>query len=244
MVIINADDFGRTREETDAILRCFEAGRITSTTAMMFMADSERAAALAKEKGLDVGLHLNLSQLYTAPRTEPELRDSSHARVVRFMRGSKYAVLIYHPFLRKAFLHVFKAQFDEFVRLFGKEPSHIDGHQHRHISANVLCDNIIPRGVKIRRNFSFFPGQKSAMNRFYRAQVDKWMGRKYKLTDYFFSLPNCMSPGTLDAVLKLANPFAVEIMTHPIIPAEYQFLMSNEYVEQLRGVRLCSYSSL
>jgi chitin disaccharide deacetylase len=244
MVIVNADDFGRTPEETDAIVRCFEAGRITSTTAMVFMADSERAAALAKEKCLEVGLHLNLSQIYSAARPEADCHVAAHSRIVRFMRSSKYAVLLYHPFLRRAFHEVFAAQLKEFVRLFGKEPSHIDGHQHRHISANVLCDTIIPRGSRVRKNFSFFPGQKGLINRIYRARVDRWMRSKYKLTDYFFSLPNCMKGVVLESVMKLAQKSSVEIMTHPIVPAEFSFLMSDGYARQLRSVTLGGYSRL
>jgi len=61
MLIINADDLGRSVVETDAALRCYSAGRITSVSAMVFMSDSERAAELANGNGLDVGLHLNFS---------------------------------------------------------------------------------------------------------------------------------------------------------------------------------------
>ena len=56
MLIINADDWGRSQAETDAALRCYQGGRITSVSAMVFMADSERAAELAKEKRIGRGL--------------------------------------------------------------------------------------------------------------------------------------------------------------------------------------------
>ncbi|TMP94577.1 MAG: ChbG/HpnK family deacetylase [Verrucomicrobia bacterium] len=55
MLIINADDWGRSLAETDAALRCYKAGRITSVSAMAFMADSERAAELGKELSLRTG---------------------------------------------------------------------------------------------------------------------------------------------------------------------------------------------
>ena len=32
------------------------------------------------------------------------------------------------------------------MRLYGKLPSHVDGHQHRHLCANMLIDPIIPEG--------------------------------------------------------------------------------------------------
>ena len=65
MLIINADDLGRSRAETDAALRCYKAGRITSVSAMVFMSDSERAAEVARENELDVGLHLNFGEPFT-----------------------------------------------------------------------------------------------------------------------------------------------------------------------------------
>ena len=65
MLIINADDWGRSVAETDAALRCYKGGRITSVSAMVFMEDSERAAELAKENELDVGLHLNFTDEFT-----------------------------------------------------------------------------------------------------------------------------------------------------------------------------------
>src|SRR5437868_14435949 len=40
---LNADDWGRSGAETDAALRCYKGGRITSVSAMVFMQDSERA---------------------------------------------------------------------------------------------------------------------------------------------------------------------------------------------------------
>ncbi|PYL02866.1 MAG: chitooligosaccharide deacetylase, partial [Verrucomicrobia bacterium] len=66
MLIINADDWGCSVAETDAALRCYKGGRITSVSAMVFMEDSERAAELAKENELDVGLHLNFTDKFTA----------------------------------------------------------------------------------------------------------------------------------------------------------------------------------
>ena len=62
MIIINADDWGRSERETDAALSTYKRGRITSASAMVFMRDSGRAADLAKDAGIDVGLHFNLSE--------------------------------------------------------------------------------------------------------------------------------------------------------------------------------------
>ena len=65
MLIINADDWGRSRAETNAALECYQHGRITSVSAMVFMNDSERAAEIAREHNLDAGLHLNFTDPFT-----------------------------------------------------------------------------------------------------------------------------------------------------------------------------------
>src|SRR5438045_1263834 len=104
MLIINADDWGRSMPETDAALRCYNRGRITSVSAMVFMDDSERAAELAKENELDVGLHLNFTDKFTANQY-PGTLGSYHSKIVRFLRGNKYAQLLYSPFLWIEFVY-------------------------------------------------------------------------------------------------------------------------------------------
>src|SRR5262245_55339258 len=122
MLTINGDDFGRNRRATDRILVCHVEKRITSSSAMVFMADSERAAILAKDWQVDVGLHINFTESFTGPSVPQPLR-RDHARIRRFLRLNKYALLIYNPFLRNAFRAVFEAQFEEFARLYGREPT-------------------------------------------------------------------------------------------------------------------------
>ncbi len=185
MIIINADDFGRTRTETEVALACYKAGSITSATAMVFMADSDRAAEVAQESAIDLGLHLNLSQLFTGKVKSRMLLDC-HDRIVRFITSTRYSRCIYHPALRRHFQYTFQAQFDEFVRLYGREPSHVDGHHHAHLCTNMLFDKIIPPKEKVRRSFSFKSGEKSIFNRAYRRVVDSMLARSYKSTDFFF----------------------------------------------------------
>jgi predicted glycoside hydrolase/deacetylase ChbG (UPF0249 family) len=105
---------------------------------MVFMGDSKRATQLAKDCQLDdVGLHLNFSEEFSDASC-PETLKEQQTRIVRFLRRNKYAQLVYNPFLRKAFASSYHAQMEEFVRLFEKSPSHIDGHHHMHLCANLL----------------------------------------------------------------------------------------------------------
>jgi predicted glycoside hydrolase/deacetylase ChbG (UPF0249 family) len=241
MLIINADDFGRSRDETDAALRCYQKGRITSVSAIVFMEDSERAAELAKENELDVGLHLNFSEPFTGQNYPAKLGEY-HGRTIRYLVGNRYAQLVYNPFLQKEFAWSYKAQAEEFARLFKRPPSHIDGHHHMHLCANVLLSNVIPAGMKMRRNFSFWPGEKSLLNRTYRSFVDRWLDRRYRLADYFFDLTQCVRENKLDRVAALAKASSVELMTHPIVNAESEYLMSDEFQVMLQRLEVGSYA--
>ncbi len=241
MLIINADDFGRSAAETDAALRCYRTARLTSVSAMVFMADSERAAELAKENKLDVGLHLNFAERFTGNRI-PKTLGNYHDKIVRFLMRNRYSQLLYNLFLRRAISYSYEAQVEEFTRLFGKPPSHIDGHHHMHLCANLLLSNLIPAGMKIRRNFSFWPGEKSWFNRAYRALVDRWLARRYPLTDYFFDLTQCIQEKKLDRVAALARSSNVELMTHPIVRAEAEYLLSDEFSGMLRRFEVGSYT--
>ncbi len=241
MLIINADDWGRSVAETDAAFRCYKANRITSVSAMVFMEDSQRAAELARDTQLDVGLHLNFSEQFTDNRCSARLKEHQK-RLIRFLRQNKFAQVMYNPFLRNAFAYSYRAQAEEFVRLFGKAPSRIDGHHHMHLCANMLLSNMIPAGMRMRRNFSFWPGEKSALNRAYRRFVDRWLTRRYRLTDYFFDLTQCIEQKKLDRVVALAKSSSVELMTHPIVHSEAEYLMSDEFCGVLQRLELGSYA--
>lgn len=229
MLIVNADDLGRLKAATDTTLACYAAKRITSTSAMVFMEDSERAAGLALASGIDVGLHINLSERFTADSVPARLREY-HDRICRFLTRSKYALLFYNPFLVKEFRFVFDAQLAEFVRLYGRPPTHFDGHQHMHLATNMLVQNIIPAGQKVRRNFSFRPGQKSLLNRAYRGVVDRRLARRYRLTDYFFALSSNLERARLQAIVALSRTASVELMTHAWNQSEFNWLMSDDHL--------------
>jgi predicted glycoside hydrolase/deacetylase ChbG (UPF0249 family) len=243
MLIINADDWGRSRAETDAALKCFLSGRLSSATAMVFMEDSERAASLAKSSGISVGLHLNLVQEFTDPSVPVDLR-KDHNRICRFLKRGKYAFLLYNPFLRNQFRRVYHAQVEEFKRLYGKQPTHVDGHQHMHLCTNMLVDCVIPKGNRVRRSFSFARGEKGAANRAYRDLVDRRLAGRYRLTDFFYSIGQCTKPDRLQRVAEVSSKATVEVMTHPVVADEFAFLHSDPFSQFLQKVQLVSFATV
>ncbi len=237
MLTINADDLGRSQSETDVVLECHRRGRVTATSAMVFMADSERAAGLALDNGIRVGLHLNLSEALSGIGVSTELR-RRHDNVRRFLSASRYALILFNPLLMADFAEVIEAQFGEFRRLYGADPGHVDGHQHMHLATNVLVQRLLPRGAHVRRSFSFAPGEKSALNRWYRARVDRALASRHRLGEHFFSLSQILASGGVDEMLALSSTTEVELMVHPAWPHEYEFLTSDDFGRALQNARV------
>ena len=102
MLIITADDYGKTMHSTDRILECFANNRITSASAMVFMEDSERSAVLALQTEVEVGLHLNFTQHFNAVKINNKLR-MHQERVASYLTKHKLTQVIYNPFLSDSF---------------------------------------------------------------------------------------------------------------------------------------------
>jgi len=236
-LIVNADDWGRDRQTTERTLECAKCGAISSVSAMVFMDDSERAAAIAVERGIDAGLHLNFTTAFSASGIPARLSDNQR-RLSEYLRRRRWAQAVFHPGLVRCFEYVVAAQREEFHRLYGRAPDRLDGHHHMHLCANVLFGGLLPPGTAVRRNFSFQPGEKSFTNRFYRQMMDRVLARHHRLTDFFFSLHPLEPAGRLQRIFDLSRQFIVEVETHPYEPAEYSFLTQGRIPEVLGHSRV------
>jgi chitin disaccharide deacetylase len=230
-LIINADDWGRNFDTTERILECTRRKTISSVSAMVFMEDSARAAKIARESGIDAGLHLNLTTPFTDPRCPSELSAQQHRISEYFRRYHPLARVVYHPGLSLAFKSVVAAQIDEFRRIYGTDPTRIDGHHHAHLASNVVFGGLLPAGTIVRRNFSFKPREKSWYNLLFRNLVDHVVARNHRVTDYFFSIDPIDEPGRLQRIFSLAQQSVVEVETHPYVPEEYRFLSGTEILK-------------
>ena len=227
MLIINADDLGLDKQTTDRIVFCYRHGKIQSASAMTFMKDSERAADLAKKYNLIVKLHLNFSQEFTAKAVNNILK-IHHMAISDYLNARKINQVLFNPLLRHSFDYVFHAQWEEFCRLYGEEPTRLDGHHHMHLCMNMLASGRLPKGIKIRRNFTFGPGEKDPLNRLYRHLVDRWLTSRFFCTDFFFSMAP-INQGRLKRLVLMSKSSDLEIMVHPGVKEEYLYLLSLEW---------------
>jgi YdjC-like protein len=243
LLIVNADDWGRGPLTTNRILECAVRGAVSSVSAMVFMEDSERAATMARERGIEAGLHLNLTTSFSAPGCPTQLVERQQ-ELARYLLRHRLAQVVFHPGLTRSFEYVVAAQLDEFCRLYGADPDRLDGHHHMHLCANVLLQGLLPPGTLVRRNFSFQPGEKGLWNRLYRRFVDGMLARRHRLVDFFFSLAPLKPPGRLQRIFSLAREFVVEVETHPVHPEEYRFLTGGEIFRWAWDVRIVPPSSV
>jgi predicted glycoside hydrolase/deacetylase ChbG (UPF0249 family) len=243
VIILNADDWGRSQEETDAALYCHRLGRLSSATAMLFMKDSERAAYLAAEARLDIGLHVNFTEPFTCGCNNASLI-TAQERVIAYFRSGPRAFLIYNPLLTNALIDSYRGQREEFLRRYGREPSHLDGHQHAHLCANMLIDKVIPKGEKVRRTFHFWPGEKNIVNRTTRRFLNYMVDRRYRSTDYFFALSQSIGRERLARIKCVAQTATVEIMTHPVVAREKSFICGKGFAAFVDGLETGTYASI
>jgi hypothetical protein len=171
LLIVNADDLGLGRAETDAILECFERGAITSATALVWMPDSVRAARLARDAGVPVGLHLNLIEPFAAPDVPAGIA-ATQRRVVRRLSSRRAGTQLYHPTWARDFEQCIADQLARFEELYGRAPTHVDGHQHMHLAFNALLARALRPVGKCRRPVNRTALESPPRKRAARALVD------------------------------------------------------------------------
>jgi hypothetical protein len=242
-LIVNADDWGCDRQTTCAILDGIQAGAVSAVSAMVFMADSDRAAAIARERGIDTGLHLNFTSPFSAPGCPARLAERQ-AELARHLTRHRLAQVVFRPRLTQTFRDVVNAQIDEFGRLYGVAPSRFDGHHHMHLCANLLAQRLLPAGSLVRRSFSFHPGERSRLNRLYRRLVNDWLAHRHRTVDFLFSLTPLAPPARLTRIFALARAHAVEVETHPVNPDEYRFLVGGELLRRMGDLRVAPWPPL
>lgn len=119
-LIVNADDLGYTEATTAGIIHAHRHGIVTSASLMVRPPAARDAVRQAAESGLaDLGLHLDLGEwVFRRGRWEPlyEVVD----------RGDAAAVAA-----------ECRGQVEAFRTLVGRDPTHLDSHQHAHLEEPV-----------------------------------------------------------------------------------------------------------
>lgn len=243
LLIVNADDWGASTEATDATLAAFEAGAITSATAMMHMGDTGRAAQIGRERELALGLHLNLTQAFEDPGTPAGVAEVQ-ARVVNAFATRRNRRFRIDPGTLWTIWRTLNDQLEAFRDLYGHEPTHLDGHNHAHL--NPMALSVIPMGMKVRTAHTSTVPTRPATEAL-RALRHGFIARWFGTTAAFYSIRRihpALGGHGLDEVLERARAEPVEIMTHPAWEDELEILLSDEWRALVAAQPTGSYADL
>jgi predicted glycoside hydrolase/deacetylase ChbG (UPF0249 family) len=133
LLIVNADDLGRTEGINRGIFEAHERGLVTSATMMVgFPAAEAAGAALARYPALGVGLHVTLTGAKPTlpPSRIPSLVDAEG----RFARHPDALGAI----APREVLAEIRHQLELFRRMAGRLPTHLDSHHHSHRHPVIL----------------------------------------------------------------------------------------------------------
>jgi chitin disaccharide deacetylase len=253
LLIVNADDWGGSEATTAAILGSFEVGRVTSTSGMVYMPDSDRAAEIARRERLPVGLHLNLTERFTDPRTPSSVRERQRRVASRFAGAgsddhpgtARLRKWLYDPSIKTDVDRAIADQLERFETLYGGPPTHFDGHNYVDACPNVFLSHSIPRGSLMRNSLDCYPLERSAKG-VLRALRQRLRTRRLRSTGYLLHIAELrLGDGeAADPRLQLAHGTSVEVMGHPDDEAELAVLMSPAWERVLAEHRLGSFADL
>jgi hypothetical protein len=249
LLIVNADDWGGFREGTDAIEACFQAGAISSTTAMVHMADSTRAAQLARERGRPVGLHLNFSEPFSGVEIPERVRERQLRLCHHFSDvGKRRWRFSLDPAVHRLVADGIRDQVEGFRSAYGAEPTHIDSHHHVHVCPDVFLSRALVRGSRLRQTLSPVPqGPEHELMRIGWRVKHGLLARLFITTERFWRARE-LSPGDGAVPIAYATAIAagapVEIVVHPSFAREREVLCSESWLSSIQGAPLGSYAAL
>jgi len=191
-LIVNADDFGRSPGINLGIVRASVEGIVTSASLMVRYPDALEAAAYARRTAsLSIGLHIDLGEWVHT--------DGEWAPVYELVQTAGEVA----------------AQLAEFRRLLGRDPTHIDSHQHVHLHepAQSICLELAAKLAVPLRHFSAI----------------RYQGDFYGQTSDGTSVPEKISVASLIALIRALPEGATELACHP---GEAEDLQSSYRVER------------
>ncbi|XP_028904888.1 carbohydrate deacetylase isoform X2 [Ornithorhynchus anatinus] len=246
-LVVTADDFGYCPRRNGGIVEAFLDGAVTSASLLVNGSAAVDAARLAQRHGIPTGLHLNLTE---GSSVSGAVGPGSSLRAAGgFLPGKlglRQALQRGHLDLAEVKLEL-EAQLALFRDLLGRDPLHVDGHQHVHVLPGVrrvFAQVLESHGIQFTR-VPAEPGLarcdwlEPPLLDFYegvgadgRAAAGEFAQHGIRWPDAFFGLSTMgkhMSVGRLGAALERAvgsvpdrgssGAVTVELMTHPGHPS-------------------------
>jgi predicted glycoside hydrolase/deacetylase ChbG (UPF0249 family) len=211
-LIVNADDFGQSAGINRGIIEAHEHGIVTSASLMVRWPGAAQAASYAQaHPELSVGLHLDLG--------EWAYRHGEWVRLYQLVDESDAA----------AVAREVEAQLAAFHSLMGRDPTHLDSHQHSHRqepARSVVLVTAKELGFPVR-SFS---------------ERICYCGDFYGQTDEGLPHPEGVGVENLLRILKSLSPGCTELACHPGYGCEMDTMYGVEREQEIKT--LCDPSVL
>ncbi len=211
-LIVNADDFGQSPGVNRGIITAHEQGIVTSASLMVRWPAAADAALYARDHpGLSVGLHLDLGEwIY---------RDGNWACLYQVVPLNDAA----------AVREVVQAQVKTFIDLLGRDPTHLDSHQHVH------------RDEPLRSIVMEFSRQIGVPVRHFHDRI-RYCGMFYGQTGKGEPFPVGISVDNLLATLESLEPGITELGCHPGVGDDVESMYCHERADEVNTLcnpRVC-----
>ena len=233
-LIINADDFGYSKQITLGIKEASAHGLVTSTSLIVNKDYSTQALDLAKGiKDVSVGIHFNLDD--GRPLCPPEQVRTLVNEQGQFHDGKNFRARLFSGkiSLREIYCEL-EAQLTKFLS-FGIGPSHIDFHHHLHLYYPVLevalqlAKDFGIEKMRTVRLYRIYAGNGSFLNskrwrrtaaNLYRSSLHNKIKRRVNTPDFLLEPKivgqNGPSPGGwIKAIESLRDGLVFELCCHP-----------------------------
>jgi len=206
LLIVNADDFGTSRGVNQGVIQGFASGIVTSASLMTRGGAAREAGALAREHPrLSLGLHIDLGEWV--------FRDGQWETL--------YPVVPLDDIVRVK--REVRRQLESFRSLCGRDPTHLDSHQHVHRRRNILpvVEEIAGElDVPLRH---FTPGI-------------TYCGLFYGQTDNGSPLPELIEPAALARIVAGLPAGVTELCCHPAAEVDFQSMYDRERLLELQAL--------
>jgi predicted glycoside hydrolase/deacetylase ChbG (UPF0249 family) len=227
-LIVNADDFGQSPSINQGVMEAYEHGIVTSASLMVRWPTSAEAAVYSRRHPeLSLGLHLDFGEwIYCG----------EHWMAVYQVVPCNDASVLAEEVAR---------QLTTFRRLVGKDPTHLDSHQHVHLREplrTVLTAAARELAVPLRH---------CGLDVHYR-------GDFYGQTPHGAPFPDAIRVEALINILETLPPGCTELGCHPGIGHDLDTMYCRERIEEVKvlcdprvrasittmGIELCSFLHL
>ena len=247
-LIINADDFGRTRGINYGIEEEMKNGVLSSTTIMMNMPYAEHAVNLAKKEGItSIGVHLTFIE-----------KSLSLGKTLVDEQGifKKYPELMAEADVEEIKTEM-RTQIDKLINM-GINPTHLDGHHHVHLYSLKMTEAVF----SVAKEYNL-PVRVGKSGRTTRAGEEIVIPEWLKTIDFFEDSYYGDKTGADDFKMCIKNAVmydVVELMCHPAflctdtLKSSYSYprlteldvITSNEIKEFIKsnGIEIVDYSVL